>query len=108
MEQAKSTFDQWALVELFGHQRIAGRVTEAEIGGGKFIRVDVPQIGDLQPVTRFYGGAAIYGITPVTEETALKLAGQIEAAPLAVWDAQRLFKDKQLPASSEEDDDISY
>jgi hypothetical protein len=105
MSETKATFYQWALVELFGHQRIAGRVTEAEISGGKFIRVDVPQIGNLQPVTRFYGAAAIYGITPVTEDTALRLAAQIEAAPLAVWDAQRLFKDKQLPSSVRDDDD---
>ena len=35
-------FDQWAVVELFGHQQIAGRVTEASIGGCSFLRVDVP------------------------------------------------------------------
>jgi hypothetical protein len=26
-------FDQWAVIELFGHNRIAGRVTEQVIGG---------------------------------------------------------------------------
>ena len=30
-EQEK--FDSWAVVELFGHQQIAGRVSEASIGG---------------------------------------------------------------------------
>jgi hypothetical protein len=35
-------FDSWAVVELFGHQQIAGRVTEASIGGCSFLRVDVP------------------------------------------------------------------
>jgi hypothetical protein len=27
-------FDSWCLIELFGHQRIAGRVTETTIAGG--------------------------------------------------------------------------
>src|SRR6185437_10448897 len=90
--QEKTPFEHFALVELFGHQRIAGKVTEAEIGGGKFIRVDVPAIGELQAVTRFYGPAAIYGITPVTEETALALAKQFQVAPIAAWDARRMLK----------------
>jgi hypothetical protein len=37
-------FDQWCIVELFGHTKIAGKVSEAQIGGQSFIRVDVPQI----------------------------------------------------------------
>src|SRR5579859_3643818 len=44
----KQEFDQWALVELMGHQRIAGRVTEAEIGGSKFIHADELRAADLR------------------------------------------------------------
>ena len=99
--QEKTTFDQWALVELMGHQRIAGRVTEAEIGGCKFVRVDVPEIGKMPALTKYLGPASIYGITPVSMETALTLAQQIEAAPINVWDARRLAERMTKPAQQE-------
>jgi hypothetical protein len=111
MAEVKERFEHWALVELFGHQRIAGKVTEAEIGGGKFIRVDVPAIGTQQPVTKFYGPAAIYGITPVTEETALALAKRIDSAPVPAWDARSLLGEKSTQrtlASDTTTDDSEY
>lgn len=37
-------FEQFAVVELFGHQIIAGKVSEQVIGGQGFVRVDVPAI----------------------------------------------------------------
>jgi hypothetical protein len=74
------TFDQWAVVELFGHQRIAGRVTEQAIGGATFIRVDVPD-GDTF-FTRMFGPSAIYSITPCTEEVCRQAATRIDAKPV--------------------------
>lgn len=108
MPEVKATFEHWALVELFGHQRIAGKVTEAEIGGGKFIRVDVPAIGTQQPITKYYGPAAIYGITPVTEETAIALAGRIDAMPVPAWDARQLLGDKKPQRMLDDPDDSDY
>lgn len=111
MSEMKAPFEHWALVELFGHQRIAGKVTESEIGGCKFLRVDVPAIGTQQPITKYYGPAAIYGITPVTEETAIALAGRIDAMPVPAWDARQLLGDSKqgrLPSGDEESDDIPY
>lgn len=58
----ESKFDVWAVVELFGHQRIAGRVTEQVIAGQGFIRVDVPAIGNQSGFTRLFGSGAIYSI----------------------------------------------
>jgi len=89
----KTQFDEWALVELMGHQRIAGRVTEAEIGGCKFVRVDVPESDDgRQPMTKFLGPASIYAITPMSEESARSVASRIDAAPISAWDARRLVE----------------
>ncbi len=115
-------FEEFALVELFGHQRIAGKVTEAEIGGGKFIRVDVPALDqDSLPVTRMYSPGAIYGITPLSEETTLALARQLKVAPMSRWDARALIEkepeQKSLPLlpgerykeeEEEEEEDIPY
>jgi hypothetical protein len=30
-------FEEWAVLELMGHRRLAGKVTDAVIGGGAFI-----------------------------------------------------------------------
>ena len=68
----------WALVELFGHNRVAGKVTEAEIGGGSLIRVDVPAVRDREPLTKYYNVKAIYALTPVDEATCLEMAKSID------------------------------
>lgn len=79
----KSTFDEWALVELFGHARIVGRVTEATIAGGAFIRVDVPNDDGSEVVfTRFFGPSAIYSMSPIGKELALQLAKRQSAEPV--------------------------
>lgn len=95
-------FNTWALVELMGHQRIAGHVSEREIAGAKLLQVDVPENGTVQSVTKFYGPSAIYCITPMTEETARAMAKQIDVGPISVWDAKRLLPS---PSSEEQDED---
>lgn len=90
-------FDQWAVLELFGHNRLAGRVTESTIGGSSFIRLDVPgQNGDIL-WTRFYNPAAVYSICPVSKEVALKVASHAIAPPVYRWEL------KQLPSPAEEE-----
>ena len=34
----------WAIVEIFGHTRIAGRISEQSFGGAALVRVDVPPV----------------------------------------------------------------
>ena len=64
-------FEQFAIVELFGHNIIAGKVTEQVIGGQGFVRVDVPTVDDHEGFTKFYGAGAIYAITPCDEKAML-------------------------------------
>lgn len=63
-------FDEWALLELFGYQKICGRVTATSLGGASFIRIDVPEEGGKQAYTRFFSPSAVYSITPLVESTA--------------------------------------
>ncbi len=37
---------EWAIVEIFGHRRHAGRAREEERFGAKMLRIDVPVKGD--------------------------------------------------------------
>jgi len=70
MEEELIHIDQteiWAIVELMGHARTAGRISQPGTYGG-LLRVDVP-IDDSYR-TEFYGNAAIYSIKLVSEEIA--------------------------------------
>jgi hypothetical protein len=79
----KASFDEWALVELFGHQRIVGRVTEATLAGGAFLRVDVPAFNGSPGFTRFFGPSAIYSLNPVTEVVARGLMERYRNEPVS-------------------------
>ena len=75
MSENTSTLEgTWCVVDLFGHTRLAGQVSEQEIAGHGFVRVDVPKVGDLPAFTRFLGHGAIYSITPCDENTARAVA----------------------------------
>ena len=82
---APEKFDQWAIVEIFGHQRIAGRVCEELLAGKAFLRVDVPAVGGDQAFTRYYGAAAVYSLTPTTQEISRLVASQLRVDPIQIY-----------------------
>ena len=93
----------WAIVELFGHQRIAGRISEQQFGGDAFVRVDVPEVSlaetawddpertkrerVIQAHTRTFGAKAIYAINWCDEAAATIAARQIQHAPISPFSA---------------------
>jgi len=77
-------FKGWCIVELMGHQRIAGMVSGAEIGGIPFLRIDIP---DAE--TRYYGRAAIFGVHPTTSDLCLELASQGFEPVVSPFDVER-------------------
>lgn len=79
-------FEGWAVIELMGHRRIGGRVTEQEIAGTKMLRVDIPGDGPADYATQFYGGSAIYCLTPTTEEMARAAARASRPEPITRWE----------------------
>lgn len=107
-DQAKEKFDQWCIVELFGHNRIAGRVTEQSIGGCNFVRVDVPAVGDKPPFTKLFGNGAIYAMSPVSEEIAVSIANQLRTVPVSVYEIPELRKLQTSLLSDEADDDLGF
>lgn len=81
-KQTQYPFECWALVELMGHARIAGRVSEQQVAGAGFVRVDVPETSAGPEYTRLFAPAAIYAITPTTEALAKAAAAQYDNRPL--------------------------
>lgn len=90
MDEQK-TFDSWAVLELMGHRKLAGRVSETTIAGGTFLRIDVPGEGDQTAATQFYRPEAVYCLTPCSETLARAFAAQHQPAPVTRW---------ELPAAS--------
>ena len=61
------TAPTWAIVELMGYCKLAGRLSEEEKFGAKIGRIDVPT-GPGEFRVHYFTPASIYRITIVTEE----------------------------------------
>ncbi|MEO1616970.1 MAG: hypothetical protein AAFV88_14030 [Planctomycetota bacterium] len=83
-------FDQWAVVDVMGHQRYVGKVSEQTIAGKGFIRIDVPAVGDRLCFTKLLGTGSIYAISPVSEQVARAMCEQLRQAPIAEYDLPKL------------------
>jgi len=114
MNQAQANFEGWAVVEMMGHQREIGFVTTEYFGGAALFRVDSPEIPEREyilerpehtlhenqyvtlPVgstvkrtsipakSRLVSPAALYAMTPCTEETARKAIEEMVPRSLIV------------------------
>lgn len=80
-------FREWAIVELMGHVRIAGLVTEEERFGAKLGRVDIPTADGF--VTQYFNGSSLYRLTPTTEEIARAVAASNQPTPVHRWELPR-------------------
>lgn len=97
-----------AILELFGHQTIAGMVSEQTVGSAALIRVDVPAVGEQAGFTKFYGISAIYAMTPCDEATMLQAVKAFRTKPIEAYKLQlpeRVTVDRY---DIEDDDDDTY
>lgn len=97
-------FETWGIVEVMGHLKLAGHLTEQQVAGSALLRVDVPESEGRPAFSRLFGAGSIYSITPTTEEVARGVADTLRAAPLTAWDLPDDWKQKirGLPAPTKE------
>lgn len=104
----QTAYEGWALLELLGHRQRVGKVSEAEIYGGKLIKIDIPvKELDGEYVTEYYGCASIYALRPISEDIAQSYITRLgDPRPIRPADYQPKFQD----AIEYEDsgDDIPY
>lgn len=100
----------FGILELFGHQRIAGRISEQVFGGQTFVRVDVPAVErvirtghpgpeDTETIaahTRSFGAGAIYAINWCDADAAHLAAASIQHRPIQPYGLQDALE--TLPA----------
>jgi hypothetical protein len=114
-------FEGWAILELMGHRKLAGHLSEQTIGGAAFLRIDVPKappnppldlraVGDADEaaapwaVTQFYAPSAVYCITPTTEDLARKVAAGAQPTPVTRYELPAAIPSARRTDSYEDDD----
>jgi len=100
--ESQTVIEGWAIVERFGHNKMAGYVTTAMIGTSGMLRVDVPEVGTTPGFTRFYGPGAVYSLTLVTEDVARAALKSLRPEPVTV------YIPRQLASAAVEMDDREY
>lgn len=130
-EQAQpGQIETWAIVEIFGHQKIVGFCRTVAMGSACMLRVDVPELPEEQQeygaykwnektqmnetvrktrtlaavpsFTRFLGISSIFSLTPCSEEFARAAQKRMRIAPPTMVE---MPQQRALPAPDDGDDE---
>jgi hypothetical protein len=74
-------FEAFCILEILGHRRLAGRVSEQQIAGDMFLRIDIPTPQGTE-ITQYYAPSSVYCLTPTTEEIARAVALRNQPQPV--------------------------
>jgi hypothetical protein len=70
-DEQQEDLNLYGVVEIMGHRTRAGILTDAQMGGATFLRIEHPT--DPNQV-EMYGAQAIFGIRPCTRDEAIRIA----------------------------------
>lgn len=104
MSDTDKSYSGWAILELLGHRRLAGRVCQEEQYGAAMIRIDIPG-PDGTVATQWYSPAALYALTPTTEEIARQAAQLSRPEPVTAWELRALEPPKRRVVEDDDDED---
>lgn len=102
-EEEQGPAFQWAIVELLGHARFAGRLSTVEQFGTKMGRLDVPT-ADGGFVTKLFGGSSVYAVTFVDEAAARAVALANRPDPVHEWELPKQIAAPPAPPRFEYSD----
>lgn len=100
----------WCILELMGHRKMAGYIREADVAGGAFLRIDVPDTSATGPdgpfvATQYYRPDAVYAITPTSMTLAIQIAQTCRVAPVTRWDLPAIEPNERVAIDLLRDDD---
>lgn len=84
-----AAYTGWAIVEVMGHSKFAGEISEHKLGTNVMIRIDVPAVGELKAFTKMIAPQALFAITPCDEATARAAAQEFRSVPLYLYSVVR-------------------
>lgn len=102
--QTQSEFEGWAILELMGHRKLAGYVREVTIAGAPMIRLDILDANGLPSATQYYSAAALYCMTPTTEDMARRISAGKQPQPVTRWELPEPSEATNFPDSVDDDD----
>lgn len=94
-------FDEWCIVELLGHRRLAGRVREVQLAGAGFLRLDIPATATHGEQTQFVSPGSVYALHPTTEAIATAVAARCRNEPAHRWELPAV--EPERPATDADD-----
>ena len=104
-------FASWAILELMGHRRLTGHVSEETIAGKPMIRLDIfLKIEDFPNSphgTQFYAPDAVYCISPTTPDLACFLASKTDESPVRPYELQDFHARQRQIDNDPEGGDVS-
>jgi hypothetical protein len=86
VSETPAKFSEWCIVEVMGHQRYAGLVTDFTLGGAALIRVDVPEVDGRPAFTKLIAPGSLFCITPCSKEAVYEACQQFRARPFSTFD----------------------
>lgn len=133
--EANAGFNGWGILELMGHVRLAGKISQEENFGTKLGRIDIPRrdkcpneacAPDLTQsgndrhdcptckgsgfvdafTTQYFGGSSVYRLTPVTEEIARQVAISCRPEPVHAWELPRQLPSPVHSGAAVDDDEF--
>jgi hypothetical protein len=103
--QTPPAFDEWCIVELLGHRRLAGRVREVQLAGAGFLRLDIPATDGHGEQTQYISPSSVYAMHPTTEEIATAAAANFRPQPVSRWELEAKHA-AVVDRSADPDDDV--
>jgi len=101
-------FKSWCIVQLMGHQEVAGLVSEYEIAGIKMLKIAVPETKRQKPYTQLFSTQAVYSLYQTDEETVLLFCDRNPTEPVHPWKLDPITETDVFPAKLEEDDELPF
>lgn len=104
----QTSYEGWAIVELLGHHRTAGRIQGATLAGAQMLRLDVPGDGEAFDPPQFIAPAALYRVTVCTEAQARKEVAWMRPRPFVVLPAASDGDEQREDEEGDGRDDIPF
>lgn len=93
---------EWMILELLGHRKLAGFVTEVQRYGTALIQVEVYRGDEEAPtLVQRYSPSALFGETPCAEAVARRFAAGSSYRPVTAWELERALPSYDGPDDEE-------